>query len=39
MESDVLHVVSPYQKRIPAGAPSKVVVSGKNANQHSGETK
>ena len=27
MESDVLHMVSPYQKRTPAGAPSKIVVS------------
>ena len=35
MESDVLHVVSPYQKRVPAGAPSKIIVSGKSANQHS----
>ena len=35
MEGNVLHVVSPYQERISAGAPSKVVVPGKSANQHS----
>ena len=28
MESDVLHVVSPYQERVPGGTPSKKVVSG-----------
>ena len=35
MEGNVLHVVSPYQKRTPTGAPSKVVVPGKSANEHS----
>ena len=28
VESDVLHVVSPYQERAPGGTPSKKVVSG-----------
>ena len=28
MESDVLHVVSPYQERAPGRTPSKIVVSG-----------
>jgi hypothetical protein len=31
VEGDVLHMVSPYQKRILGGAPSEVVVSGKTA--------
>ena len=33
MESDVLHMVSPYQKRVPGRAPSEVVVSGNNATR------
>ena len=28
VESDGLHVVSPYQERFPGGTPSKIVVSG-----------
>jgi len=40
MESDVLHTVSPYQKRAPAGAPSKIVMSRKNIQfLNSGEKK
>ena len=35
MESDVLYMVSPYQKRIPSRAPSDIVVSGKNVGRHS----
>ena len=33
MESDVLHVMGPYQERIPARAPSKKVVSDQNFDQ------
>ena len=37
MERDVLHMMSPYQKRPPSRTPSKVVVPGekKKDNQHS----
>jgi hypothetical protein len=35
MESDVLHMVSPYHKRSLARASSEIVVSDINLNQHS----
>jgi hypothetical protein len=36
VESDILHMMSPYQERSPARTPSEIVVSGqgKNVNLH-----
>jgi len=33
VESDVLHMMSPYQERIPGRAPSENVMSDENLNQ------
>jgi len=32
VESDVLHMMGPYQERVPGGAPSEIVVSDENLN-------